>query len=122
MGRFEQSLEQRAILTDSLREEYEKKLASQIETMRSQLQDEHQKALDRERDEWRAKVASLEMAAAKREDELASLSQLRNTIGQLGASGSLSSLGRALEVLNSVAGPVHQNPAAICEPHGLPAA
>lgn len=100
--RLDQSLERSAVLSDAV-DEAERKSASDLAVLRQRMLEDQQEAMDSELEGWRIKVARLEEDAARREDELVSLSQLRAVVENLEASGSLSSLTRSLSALNRVA-------------------
>merc|ERR1712232_569305 len=68
--RLDQNIARSSGLNDALLEA-EKNTAMQLNELRQQLLEEREEAVARERDRWLEKVASLEAAAARREEELA---------------------------------------------------
>jgi len=96
--RLDQNLERSAGLSDELGAA-EAHAEALLEAQQRKLAEEHQAALDRERAEGRASISRLEAAAARREDELASLSRLRAAVGHLESFGGLTSLGRTIAAL-----------------------
>lgn len=124
--RLDQNIERSAGLSDALAES-ETNTESRLEALRQELRKEQQDALGREREECHTKVASLEAAAVRRDQELASLSQFKIAIGRLEASGGLSSFGQSLAVLTTMVGCEQQKTdtphgASTTMPPGVPAA
>lgn len=100
--RLDQNRERSVGLSDEL-EAAEARTEVQLEAQRRQLLEEHQQALDHVHAEGRASISRLESAAARRDDELASLSRLRAAVGHLESFGGLTSLGRTIAALGGAA-------------------